>query len=73
MRDSRYHWFGNAETYFYLGTAMGEATKHELEGTWVQPKLFNYSSGADAGLDLGRLSTELGLEEQDEGGFCYSG
>jgi hypothetical protein len=32
-----YHWFGNAETYFYIGTAMGEAMKHELQGTWQQP------------------------------------
>jgi len=32
-----YHWYGNAETYFYIGTAMGEAMKHELEGTWKQP------------------------------------
>jgi hypothetical protein len=32
-----YHWFGNAETYFYIGTAMGEAMKHELAGTWKQP------------------------------------
>ena len=32
-----YHWFGNAETYFYIGTAMGEAMKRQLEGTWQQP------------------------------------
>lgn len=32
-----YHWFGNAETYFYIGTAMGEAMKHLLEGSWKQP------------------------------------
>jgi hypothetical protein len=34
-----YHWFGNGETYVYVGTAMGAAMKALLAGTWVQPKI----------------------------------
>ena len=34
-----YHWFGNGETYVYVGTAMGVAMKALLAGTWVQPKI----------------------------------
>lgn len=32
-----YHWYGNAETYFYIGTAMAEAMKLEIAGAWKQP------------------------------------
>ena len=34
-----YHWFGNGETYVYVGTAMGAAMNALLAGTWVQPKI----------------------------------
>ena len=32
-----YHWFGNGETYYYLGTAMGRAMGALLDGAWTQP------------------------------------
>lgn len=32
-----FHWFGNAETYFYIGTAMAEAMHRLIEGSWTQP------------------------------------
>jgi alpha-galactosidase len=48
-----YHWFGNAETYFYLGTAMGEAMKHELGGTWKQPYINTSVPHSDAIVDEG--------------------
>lgn len=58
-----YHWFGNAETYFYLGTAMAEAMKHELEGTWQQPfidtKVPKGGSGSDADAVVDADSSEM--------------
>ena len=32
-----YHWFGNGETYYYIGTAMGRAIIQLIEKSWVQP------------------------------------
>lgn len=34
-----YHWFGNGESYVYLGTAMGRCMNALVDGTWRQPKI----------------------------------
>lgn len=34
-----YHWFGNGETYVYLGTAMGRCMNALVAGTWKQPAI----------------------------------
>ena len=44
-----YHWFGNGETYVYIGTAMATAMKALIAGTWSQPKI-DYLPPSAAGL-----------------------
>ena len=32
-----YHWNGNAESYYFIGTAAGQAMRALEDGTWTQP------------------------------------